>query len=304
MEAVPSAPSTGCRANGDVCTADNECAWGKCVNGWCEGLLAGANCTNPTDMMGCAWNLFCWMNTSSSLSWCAAKKANNQPAVWTAAGYGWSCQSGFFRNVSGIPTCVTYDGWWGTRTAGQQCYYEELQEVSHELCQDGLYCAPNSSCSSDRSMPSTCDLFSGDCSNVMRSSNGGMCYCNTAGQSPVCAKASCGAQGPRSAARGTALMRCGYTPQSGNGKCMGTYNNNWNGSCTYRATACNPSKSYHMCLGNFEVAQLKRVLIPSGRVCNMDAMPNNIWWPSFCSSASVAQPLLVLVVGLMALLRL
>jgi len=239
---------------------------------------------------------------------CAPKKATGQPSVdHSIMGWGYSCLSGFSRNSTGVPTCVSYDAWWGKVAAGGQCYYDDLgDELSHELCMDGYYCAmENSTCSTDKSFKTNCTVNSGDCWDKERSTNGAMCHCLTNGANPTCYReTTCGQAGMRAASMGAASMKCGPTPQVNQGRCPATrtYDSDWTGSCSFRVSQCYPSKSYSECSGKFDMDQWKKVLLPSGMVCGMSM--NSMFWPSYCSSATFAQPLLVLVVGLMALLRL
>jgi hypothetical protein len=258
--------------------------------------------------MGCGYGLFCWENTTSGMNWCQKRKAAGQPAVWSTWGYAYTCQSGFFRNTTGTPTCVSYDGMWGMVGQGGQCYYQDLGSNAHALCMDGLYCDSDSTCHVDQAFPSSCDLNANDCApgGLHRPSNRGECACNsTSGVLPVCVNVRCGQQGVLWAQQNMAWMRCGTTPTMGDGQCQGTYNQNWNGSCAFRAQVCSPPKSYQECYNNFLLTQYKKVLFPSGSICGVTQNPNvAIYWPSYCSSASMTQPLLVLVAVLMALLQL
>lgn len=254
--------------------------------------------------------MFCWENTTDMThNMCAMKIATGQPAVdHSTLGWNYGCKSGFARNDTGTPTCVSYDGMWGTRTNGQQCYFDDLgSDLSSELCVNGYYCAmENSTCSMDRSDSMNCTVNGPDCYDKERDSNAGSCHCQTSGQTPRCVQSNCGNAGARWASSWAASAKCGPMPQPMQGKCPtgGTYDDSWNGSCTFRAGVCNPPRSYYQCVGNFEIAQWKKVLFPTGRVCGMDLSAGSMYWPSYCSSATLTQPLVVLVVGLVALLRL
>jgi hypothetical protein len=67
--------------------------------------------------------------------------------------------------------------------------------------------------------------------------------------------------------------------------------------------SCWPTKAMQSCQMNFDLTHYKKVLVPSGKVCGMNPGPM-VWTPSYCSSASIAQPLIFVVVALMAFLRL
>jgi hypothetical protein len=239
---------------------------------------------------------------------CANKIATGQMAVQHSMGWGWGCQTGFYENMTGVPKCASFDGWWGTRTNGQQCYYNELgPKISSELCVDGYYCAmENSTCSMDKPDTANCTVNGYDCYDKERNSNAGSCHCTTTGQNPMCVHSSCGQAGPRMASMWAAEAKCGQMTSPMSGKCpsTGTYDDKWDGSCLLRVSACYPSKSWYACTGKFEIDQWKKVLLPSGSVCGMSLSPSIMQWPSYCSSASLTQPLLVVVAGLMALLRL
>jgi len=300
----------GCRANGDWCTMDTDCTWGTCMKGKCSGLLMGADCTAASNWMGCANGLFCWQNTTSMMNWCQKKIANNMPAVWSSWGWAYGCQSGFYRNVtSNMPTCVSYDNMWGTVVAGGMCFYDYLMEDSHALCKDGLYCDMTSQTCMMDGNPGMCNISTGgtECQmGVMRASNVGDCACNsTSGVAPMCVRtSSCGQQGANWAMMNKNSMMCGMIETQGMGRCPsgGFINPSWNASCAFRATMCVPT-SYQNCWNNFEKSLWTKVLIPSGMICGMNPMMP-AFWPSYCNSASLTQPLLVLVAVLIALLQL
>jgi len=304
------APTNGCRGIGDPCTMSTECAWGTCRGGWCSGLDIGMDCSGM-NYWGCKAGAFCWTADGSMTNGtCAMKKADNQAAMYTSAGYGWSCASGFARNVTvGMPTCVSYSTMWGTVQNGGQCYFNDLGLQSHDLCILGYYCdSATSMCAMDTAFPTTCNMFSNDCGNVNRQANAGSCHCETARAAPVCVR-NTGCQ-----AMGLVWdnymkmwgMKCGVVnPSAGQGMCPanGVYNSSWMMSCLEQSNSCFPPVSYQTCHNNFDLMHWKKVLLPSGKVCGMTPGPM-AWAPSFCSSASFAQPLIFVVVALMALLRL
>jgi len=290
-----------------MCMVDADCAWGTCSKGWCSGLMAGANCSAMGGMLGCGSGLFCWENTTNpAWSMCHKLVASGMAAPWTTWGYGHGCQSGTYVNTSGTPMCMSFDNMWGMVGLNMQCYHQDLMPYSDSLCMDGLYCDPVTSlCKQDTAPPSTCNIDMTDCFVSHRNSNDGDCYCNVSGQAPMCSRASCEPAGRTWFMWAQAHMKCGPAV-AGMGRCLNSSNlgQNWNGSCTFRAQMCNPPKSYQECEGNFEMMMYKKVLLPSGSLCGMTWNPaGQIYWPSYCSSASLTQPLLVLVALLMALLQ-
>jgi len=303
----------GCRANGDWCMVDTDCTWGTCMKNKCSGLQMDADCTAATNWMGCANDLFCWQNTTSMMNWCKKRIANNMAAPWSSWGWAYGCQSGFYRNnTMGVPTCVSYDNMWGTVGVGGMCYYDYLMENSHALCRDGLYCDTSTQMSGVCAMdgnPGMCNVSTGgvECTmGVMRPSNVGECGCNsTSGAAPMCVRtSSCGQSGANWAMMNKNTMMCGFTAVQGMGRCPGGGNINyyWNQSCSFRAQMCVP-KSYQNCWANFEKSLWTKVLVPSGMLCGVNPMMA-AFWPSYCNSASLTQPLLVLVAVLIALLQL
>jgi len=268
------------------------------------------NCSNG-DYWGCKPGAFCWTSDGSMTNGtCAMKKADGAAASYTSGGYGWSCTSGFARNVTtNMPTCVSYSAWWGKVQPGGQCYYNDLGPQSHELCTLGYMCdSTTSTCMADWPFPATCDMFSNDCGNVTREANMGSCHCETSGSAPVCVR-NMGCQAIGSVWDNYMKMwgmKCGAAnPSEMQGRCPvgGVYDDNWDKSCLMMSDACFPPASYQSCQNNFDVMHWKKVLLPSGKICGMTPGPM-AWVPSFCSSASVAQPLIFVVVALMAFLRL